>query len=213
MIPGYGSRGWCRAEHFIFSLAAEMRGRKAQLYGIKRDGSLHQYPKVAVVGDGDMPSQGDLSNPNDKALLQAIEDDMIEAYGKLIVETMCKAGAGGKVDLKCKMIRACHAEALCEAVNKYDVKELNLGSNQLDDAGTEAIAAMLRTNGSLTHLDLRSNNGIHEPALAEALRSNTSLTYLDLRGNLGSIDEQGRDELRDAVAGWEGFKLIHDWRL
>ena len=29
-IPGYGSRGWCRVEYFIFSLAAEMRGRVAQ---------------------------------------------------------------------------------------------------------------------------------------------------------------------------------------
>ena len=35
-IPGYGERGWCRCEYFIFSLAAEMRGRKVQLYAITR---------------------------------------------------------------------------------------------------------------------------------------------------------------------------------
>ena len=42
-------------------------------------------------------------------------------------------------------------------------------------------------------------------ALAEALRSNTSLTllYLSNRG----IGEQGKQLLRDAVAGREGFRL------
>ena len=87
-IPGYGSRGWCRVEYFIFSLAAEMRGREVPLYGIKRDGSLKQYPEVEVNGDGDMPSHGALSNPADKALVQDLEDTMIEAYGKVIVEIL-----------------------------------------------------------------------------------------------------------------------------
>ena len=103
-IPGYGSRGWCRCEYFIFSLAAEMRGREVQLYAIKRHGSLRQYPEVAVgpvsggagktdtreqrtrmptlyvADDVGMPSQGALSNPDDKALVQALEDTMINAY-------------------------------------------------------------------------------------------------------------------------------------
>ena len=132
-IPGYGSRGWCRVEYFIFSLAAEMRGREAPLYAIRLDGSLEQYPEVSVNGKGDMPSQGALSNPNDKALVQDLEDTMIEAYGKVIVEIKCKAGAGGEVDLSFKMIRACHVEALFEAVNKYEVKHLHLFNNQLGD--------------------------------------------------------------------------------
>ena len=42
-------------------------------------------------------------------------------------------------------------------------------------------------------------------ALAEALRSSTSLTLLNI-GNDG-ISEQGKQLLRDAVAGREGFKL------
>jgi len=110
-----------------------------------------------VNGDDDMPSQGALSNPNDKALVQDLEDKMIEAYGPVIVEILCKAGAGGKVNLEGKMIRASHAKALCEAVNKYEVKGLRLYGNQLGDAGAEAIAAMLRTNRSLTSLDLQEN--------------------------------------------------------
>ena len=91
------------------------------------------------------------------ALVQDLEDTMIEAYGKVIVETMCKADAGGDVDLGAKMIRDCHVEALCEAVNKYEVKELWLGQNELGDAGAEAIAAMLRTNRSLTYVYLLDN--------------------------------------------------------
>jgi len=209
-IPGYGSRGWCRVEYFIFSLAAEMRGRgleytnkggvvpgtgaqlygitlngiklkneKARLFGIKRDGALRQYPKVVVEGNGDMPSQGALSNPNDKALVQALEDTMIEAYVPVIVELKCKAGAGGQVNLESKMIRDCHAEALCEAVNKYEVKKLHLPDNQLGDVGAQAIAAMLRTNRSLMSLGLHRNK----------------------------IGAAGEKALRKAVEGREGFTL------
>ena len=43
-------------------------------------------------------------------------------------------------------------------------------------------------------------------ALAEALRSNTSLTVLNLKDNVG-IGEQGKQLLRDAVAGRQGFEL------
>ena len=179
-IPGYGSRGWCRVEFFIFSLAAEMREREVPFYAIALDGLLTQYPIVNVKGGvwKDMPSQGALSNPNDKALVQDLEDTMIEAYVPVIVETKCKAGAGGKVKLR--LIRDSHVEALCEAVNKYEVKELSLNGNQLGDAGAEAIAAMLRTNRSLTILDLRGNK----------------------------IGDAGEKAARQAVEGRTGFELL-----
>ena len=219
-IPGYGSRGWCRVEYFIFSLAAEMRGREeqfknngvvpgkgAQLYGIKRDGSLEHYPRVMVSGRDDMPSQGALSNPNDKALVQDLEDTMIEAYGKVMVETTCKAGAGGKASLEMKMIRACHVEALFEAVNKYEVKVLFLSGNQLGDAAAKAIAAMLRTNRSLTRLDLNGNNigDAGAKAIAAMLRTNRSLTILNLKFN--KIGDAGKKAVIKAVKFREGFTL------
>ena len=97
----------------------------------------------------------------------------------MIVEIKCKAGAGGKVDLRAKMVRDCHVEALCEAVNKYEVKRLNLTFNQLGDAGAEAIAAMLRTNRSLTYLSLQRN----------------------------PISDAGKKALEEAVEGREGFRL------
>ena len=56
------------------------------------------------------------------------------------------------------MIRDGHVEALCEAVNKYEVETLYIEWNQLGDAGGEAIAAMLRTNRSLTTLYMERNN-------------------------------------------------------
>ena len=77
------------------------------------------------------------------------------------------------------MLRACHVAALFEAVNKYEVKKLWLDYNQLGDAGAEAIAAMLRTNRSLTELWLRGNK----------------------------ISDAGKKAVREAVEGREGFKL------
>merc|ERR1719424_2028500 len=77
-IPAYGSRGWCRIEYFVFGLLAEMRGHKVQLYAILLDGALNRYSEVKVLREEDMPSGGDLSNPNDKPLVTSLEDKMIE---------------------------------------------------------------------------------------------------------------------------------------
>ena len=84
------------------------------------------------------------------------------------------------VDLGNKMIRDSHVEALCKAVNKYEVNELNLIGNQLGDAGAEAIAAMLRTNRSVTHLSLAFNK----------------------------IGDAGKKAQREAVKGRKGFKGV-----
>ena len=170
-----------------------------QLYGIQRVGRLSQCPKVEVTREEDMPSRGALSNPADKA--QALEDQMIEAYGKVIVEIQCKAGAGGKVALWGKMIRDCHVEALYfEAVNNYEVKVLWLNNNQLGDAGAEAIAGMLRTNHSLTLLELVGNKigDAGAEAIGAMLCTNrSSLTKLNLHGN--KISDDGKKALREAV--------------
>ena len=130
---------------------------KALVEAVEATGKTAEWPETT---GGDMPSEGEFTNPDDKSLVRALEDQMIEAYGKVIVETKCKAGAGGEVDLEAKMIRDCHVEALCEAVNKYGVKRLYLNRNQLGDAGADAIAAMLRTNRSLTVLWLSANRGM-----------------------------------------------------
>ena len=127
-----------------------MRSREVELYAILRDGKLHQYPEVQVFNEKNMPSGGALSNEADRPLVRALEDKMIEVYGKVIVEVMCKPG--GVVDLDGKMLRPMHVEALGEAVARYGVKELNLNGNQLGDEGAKQLAAWLRGNETLEAL-------------------------------------------------------------
>ena len=142
-----------RIEYFVFSLLAEMQGHEVQLYAIKRDGALNRYPEVKVLGEADKPSGGALSNPNDRALVKDLEDKMIDAYGTALVEVKCKAARRGEmVDLQSKMLRPQHVGALFAAVERYQVTELNLGSNQLGAEGGALVAAALKTNTTLTEL-------------------------------------------------------------
>ena len=129
-----------------------MQGHEVQLYAIELDGALHRYPQVTVLGEDDMPSGGALANPKDKALVTALEDKMIEAYGTALVEVKCKAAGGGAVYLDCKMLRPQHVGALFAAVERYQVAELDLAWNQLGAAGGALVAAALETNTTLTTL-------------------------------------------------------------
>ena len=129
-----------------------MQGHEVQLYAILLDGALNRYPKVQVLSEKDMPSGGALSNPNDKALVTALEDKMIEAYGTALVELKCKAAGGKGVHLGAKMLRPQHVGALLAAVERYKVANLTLGTNQLGADGGALLAAALKTNTTLTVL-------------------------------------------------------------
>ena len=128
-----------------------MRSRKVELYAILRDGKLHQYPQVRVLVEQFLPSGGALSNEADRPLVRALEDKMIEVYGKVIVEVRCKSG--GEVDLNAKMLRPMHMEALGEAVARHGVKVLDLHDNQLGDEGAKQLAAALQGNETLGVLE------------------------------------------------------------
>ena len=124
-----------------------------QLYAILLDGALHRYPEVKVGSERAMPSGGALSNPNDKALVTALEDKMIEAYGTALVELTCKAaGRRERVNRGGKMLRPQHVGALFAAVERYKVAKLDLMANQLGAAGGALVAAALKTNTTLTTL-------------------------------------------------------------
>jgi hypothetical protein len=142
-----------RIEYFVFGLLAEMQGHEVQLYAILLDGALNRYPEVTVLFEESMPSGGALANPKDKALVTALEDKMIEAYGTALVAVKCKAAGGGAVDLSYKMLRPQHVGALFAAVERYKVAELDLRYNQLGAAGGALVAAALETNTTLTTLE------------------------------------------------------------
>ena len=77
----------------------------------------------------------------------------------------------------------------------------------MSTASAEAIAVMLRTNRSLTVLNLMNNKigDAGAEAMAAMLRINRSLTKLNLQGN--KIGDAGKKPVREAVEGREGFKL------
>jgi len=114
-----------------------------------------------------------------------------------------------------KEIGAEGAKALAEALKvNATVKELGLSHCRIGDEGAKALAEALKVNTRVKALTL-AGCGIGDDgaaALAEALRSNTSLTLrLNLEDNNG-ISEQGKQLLRDAVAGREGFWHEGFWR-
>lgn len=127
-----------------------MQGRSLELHAINRHGFLHQYAQVKVEGATHMPSSGALSNPNDKICVKALEDRMIEAYGKAIVVAKCEEGI--VVDLSSKMLRMVHVETLGAAIDEFKVVSLNLQRNQLGTGGAAALAGFLESNTSLKML-------------------------------------------------------------
>ena len=82
-------------------------------------------------------------------------------------------------------------------------------NKEIGDEGAKALAEALKVNATVEELSLWKC-GIGDDgaaALAEALRANTSLTKLNLMCNDG-IGEQGKQLLRNAVAGRQGFDLL-----
>jgi hypothetical protein len=152
-IPGYGKRGWCRSEYFIFSLWAEVQAlSKVQLYAATREGALTHYPAVRIPSQDTMPSGGDFTVESDKAIVMKIEDTMIEEYGKAIIRHKCAAAGDHKVDLSNKVIRAVHVPTLSEEVRRHGVVSVDLHQNQLRAEGGAALAKVLNEMASLATL-------------------------------------------------------------
>ena len=216
-IPIYSTRAWCRLENFMFSLWAEMQGREVQLFAILRDCSLVEFQKDVEYDNSGrhLPSHGVLTNPNDAPLVKALEDTMIEAYGKPLVIRKCQeetvvGGEGGDVkermgrnefvNLSWKLMRAAHVPVLAKAVEENNIRVLKLLNNQLGAGnGPKLIAAMLRSNTTLISLVI-DNNGIDKDGaahIAEGLKSNVTLTRLSLSNN--KIGFEGAKHLAKAL--------------
>jgi len=156
----------------------------------------------------------------DKATIDGFVEAMpggFETLNKTITEAIQKAAkvfaaqfSASVISLYRKGLTAHDAAAVAEILkSKRSVTEVALNENEeIGDEGAKALAETLKVNKTVKQLSLQVC-GIGDAgaaALAEALRSNTSLTTLDLSPNDG-IGEKGKQLLRDAVAGREGFKL------
>ena len=110
-------------------------------------------------------------------------DDGAEAVGELLLSNSCITTLG----LANNHIRKRGAEALARALGTASgsLTGLDLGSNDLGNGGTCALAEALKQNTVLTSLDLRSCN-IHLKgivAMADCAMVNTTLRHLDFGAN------------------------------
>ena len=160
----------------------QAEGGDVNLFAVTTDGKLTHYREVTVTNTEHMPSGGALTNPADLAVIQMLEDKMVEAFGAAIAWRGCEGDE--EVDLGNKMIRPVHVPELTNALTTNGVTALDLHSNQLGAVGAAALAAALPRCTCLRELNLRAN--AIELAGAEAIACvlpECSLTDLDLRWN------------------------------
>ena len=161
---------------------------------------------------------------------------------KATIDGFVEAMPGGFETLNATITEAIK-KAAAVITEQFSASEINLGNEGLTAHDATVVAEILKSNTSVTYVDLQNNKGIGDEgakalaealkvnatvkeldlmicgigddgaaALAEALRSNTSLTKLVIDYN-GGIDEQGKQLLRDAVAGRQGFNLSFELEL
>jgi len=160
--------------------------------------------------------------PKDKATIDGFVEAMpggFETLNATTTEAIKKAAAvileqyiAYEINLGNRGLTAHDATVVAEILkSKTSVRKVTLwGNPEIGDEGAKALAEALMVNTTVKEL-LLSTCGIGDDgaaALAGALRSNTSLKtlYLQSLDNNG-ISEQGKQLLRDAVAGREGFHL------
>ena len=163
-IAGYGSRGWCRAEYFIFSLWSAIVGREGEveLYAASTDGELRRFKEVVFEGGAanDMPEQGDFSVEADRAVVKGLQDSMIRAFVPAVIRQKCE-GKPKEVVLSSKMLLAEHVPVLVRQIEGGALAEctyLRLGANSIGDEGAKALAAVLPSMSELERLDLDRNS-------------------------------------------------------
>ncbi|CAF1508664.1 unnamed protein product [Didymodactylos carnosus] len=90
-------------------------------------------------------------------------------------------------------------DEIIEKLRSNDTTSLNIGGNNISDAGAKAIAEALKTNQTLTALGINSNNISAEgaKAIAEALKTNKTLTVLGINSN--NISAEGAKAIAEAL--------------
>ncbi|CAE7347373.1 NLRC3 [Symbiodinium sp. KB8] len=97
-------------------------------------------------------------------------------------------------------------EAIAEALRTNStLTSINLRGNNIGDEGAEAIAEALKTNSTLTRIQLAFNSIGSEggKAICEALKSNSTLTSINLEGNVISLQVLAEIEKRCRLERFE----------
>jgi hypothetical protein len=206
-IPTYGKRAWCRSEFFCFSCLSEMRIEAGgiKLFACGRKGKLKQFHQVNLEGGAhkDMPSQGELTVEDDRAIITELEDKMIKEFGHQTVRNALLSsawGASGDISLSGKLLRDEHMETLVHEAGER-VTRLQLRNNQIGDAGLARLAKADLPN--CAYVSLSSNQIGNEGAAAvmEALKAGRwpMCCELYLSGN-AHISADMRATLKDQCA-------------
>lgn len=134
-LPGYGERGWCRIEFFIFSLFNMMQQQSTvlQLYACGTDSELQHFKSVEFSGGdrGDLASQGEFTEESDRAAIAALERRMISLWGHSAIE-LAVAEDDRSVDLGAQMLLDEHWSTLEDTMDNGDLSNttrLSLNSN------------------------------------------------------------------------------------
>ena len=168
-------------------LWAEMEGaEKVQLYAVSLQGELHQYKKVELFDEGDLPAGGELTVEADRALIHGIQEQMLAAYLPAVIRNQCAGGAGGKVDLSNKMLDDKAMPALVTALRETRPTRLDISySKRLTAAGYGELAAWLATDTALEALNVSycDFDAAGAAALVRGVEANRHLKTLDLSCN------------------------------
>ena len=135
----------------------------------------------------------------DEVISQLKKDGTPEEYAVKISSRLYKSLENGCLDLSYFQISDKILSQILPLLSLLNIKELNLGYNDLGPNGSTALAEALKTNTSLARIDLRSNQIGPEgaTALAKALTENTSITELYLGDN--NIENTGATALANAL--------------
>jgi len=168
-------------------LWAEMEGaKKVQLYAVNLQGELNQYKEVVLFEERDLPAGGDLTVEADRALIHAIQEQMLAAYVPAVIRNQCAGGAGGGVNLGRKMLDDNAMPALVTALRETRPTRLDIGySKRLTAAGYGELAAWFATDTALEALNVSDCDfdAACAAALVRGVEANRHLKTLVLSSN------------------------------
>eukprot|EP00013_Stygamoeba_regulata_P011663 CAMPEP_0177682206 /NCGR_PEP_ID=MMETSP0447-20121125/31132_1 /TAXON_ID=0 /ORGANISM="Stygamoeba regulata, Strain BSH-02190019" /LENGTH=211 /DNA_ID=CAMNT_0019191687 /DNA_START=218 /DNA_END=853 /DNA_ORIENTATION=- len=159
-----------------------------------------QATTVLELNEKELGDEGDKSNSSFRVLdlrWNNIQDDGAKALAAILTEKRVKLET---IRLGGNNIGADGATALANALKSNNtVTSLDLKGNFIAAAGAQAFAEYLKTNGSITDLNLGANRigPVGGQAIGEALKENKKLATLDLQAN--GIGDVGATAILDSL--------------